>query len=127
MGAYGEDAQMHPDLLEVTSSPAYPGQTAKVRFPEESPRGVPWVLEEQDGDAWRARWFLTAAAEGYDAGSVPNWQAADDPEGFGWGDVGITGPGPDTLVIPDEATPGTYRLCTVNSPENIRTTLEIVP
>lgn len=126
MGPYDDQAQMRPELLKVTLSPASPAQTIEVRFPEETERGVAWVLEEQEGDTWHTRWFLTAAAAGYGSGRVPNWQAADDPEEFGWEDVGIGGPGPDTLLIPDEATPGMYRLCTANSRQNICTALEIV-
>ncbi len=124
-GPFDDQAQMREDLIELAPSPASPGQQIEVRFPEETPRGVPWVMEEQDGDTWQARWFLTATTEGDHAGGAPSWQSAADAEDYAWPDIGINGPGPDSLLIPDEATPGAYRLCTVNSGPNICALLEI--
>jgi hypothetical protein len=115
---------MRPELMELSASQVNPGQTIEVRFPQETARGIAWVLEEQDGETWQARYYLTAVTDGYGAGS-PSWWSVDDDEGRGWEDIGIEGPGPDTLTIPDTVQPGAYRLCTVNSLQNICTTLDI--
>jgi hypothetical protein len=120
------DAQMHPELLEVSPSPAKPGQTIKVRFPEETFRGIAWVLEEQDGNSWYVRYYLIASTDGDGGGSgSPSWRPANDPKGQTWEDIGVGGPGPDTLIIPESIRPGTYRLCTANSMPNICTMLGI--
>lgn len=124
-GANDPEAQMHPELLKVSPSPAKPGQTIKVRFPEETFRGIAWALEEQDGKSWHVRYYLSATTDGYGGSGSPSWWSADDAEGKGWDDIGIGGPGPDSLIIPDSIRPGTYRLCTANSMPNVCTPLSI--
>jgi hypothetical protein len=124
-GAHDPEAQMRPELFEISTSPANPGQTIEVRYPEETERGIAWVLEEKDGSIWHARYFLSATTGAYEGSGSPIWWAAGDGEGRGWVDIGIAGPGPDTLIIPDSIRPGTYRLCTANSLPNICTPLDI--
>jgi hypothetical protein len=116
---------MRPELLEVSDSPASPGQTIQIQFPQETDRGIAWVLEEPHGNRWRAVYYLAAAINNNDSFSSPSWWSVDDSEGKGWADIGVSGPGPDTLTIPDSIDPGTYRLCTANSVENICTVLGI--
>ncbi|MFJ6281398.1 hypothetical protein [Arthrobacter subterraneus] len=118
-------AQMHPELLEVSASPASPGETIEIRFPQETGRGIAWVLEEQDGNDWRVLYYLTAAIDNNHNFGSPSWWSVDDSEGRSWEDIGVSGPGPDTIQIPDSIDPGTYRLCTANSVENICTMLDI--
>jgi len=127
IGPYDPDAQMSPELMRVTPSPAVAGQPIEVRFPEETERGVGWVLEEQEDNLWHARWSLTAASGSYgrDSENVPNWYPADDEAAFTWDALAIAGPGPDTLLIPDDAQPGTYRLCSANKIDNMCVKLEI--
>jgi hypothetical protein len=124
-GAKNPEAQMHPELLQVSASPANPGQTIKVRFPEETFRGIAWALEEQDGNSWNVRYYLIATTDGDGSSGSPSWWPANDPKGQTWEDIGVGGPGPDTLIIPDSIRPGTYRLCTANSMPNICTMLDI--
>ncbi len=124
-GAHDPEAQMRPELLEVSASPVTQGQTVHVRFPEGTERGVGWVLEEQDGDTWNVRYYLSATSAGYAGSGSPTWWSADDAENKAWSAVAIAGPGPDSLTIPDSIRPGPYRLCTVNDVPNICTTLDI--
>ncbi len=124
-GAHDLSAQMRPELLDISTSPATPGETIRIRFPQETERGIAWVLEEQDGDIWHARYFLSATNRAYEGSGSPIWWSVDDGEGRGWVDIGIAGPGPDALIIPDGIAPGRYRLCTANSMPNICTPLDI--
>lgn len=39
--------------------------------------------------------------------------------------MGVSGPGPDEVLIPDVATPGQYRLCTANAVNNFCAETEI--
>lgn len=112
-------------MLEVSASPASPGETIEVRFPQETDRGIAWVLEEQDGNDWHVLYYLTAAINKNDSFGSPSWWSVDDNEGKGWPDIGVNGLGPDTIEIPDSIDPGTYRLCTANSVDNICTSLDI--
>ncbi|WP_159801375.1 hypothetical protein [Arthrobacter zhaoguopingii] len=124
-GAHDPSAQMRPELLDISTSPANPGRTIRIRFPQETERGIAWVLEEQYGDIWHARYFLSATTGAYGGSGSPLWWSVDDGEGRGWEDIGIAGPGPDTLIIPDSIRPGKYRLCTANSMPNVCTPLDI--
>ncbi|WP_159616569.1 hypothetical protein [Arthrobacter zhaoguopingii] len=124
-GAHDPSAQMRPELLDISTSPANPGQTIRIRFPQETERGIAWVLEEQYGDIWHARYFLSATTGAYEGSGSPLWWSVDDGEGRGWEDIGIAGPGPDTLIIPDSIRPGRYRLCTASSMPNVCTPLDI--
>jgi len=47
----------------------------ELRFPQETLRGVGFVLEERVGDAWEVRYFLTSS-EGREPADPP-----EDPEG----------------------------------------------
>lgn len=124
-GANDPTAQMRSELLDVSGSPASPGETIEVGFPQETDRGIAWVLEEQSGDDWSVLYYLTAAIDNNSSFGSPSWWSVDENEGKGWPDIGVGGPGPDTLTIPDSIDPGTYRLCTANSGENICTMLDI--
>ncbi|GAA1134492.1 hypothetical protein [Arthrobacter flavus] len=124
-GANDPAAQMRPALLEISTSPTSPGETIEVRFPQETDRGIAWVLEEQSGNDWRVLYYLGAALDNNDSFSSPSWWSVDDNEGKAVPDIGVNGPGPDTLAIPDSIDPGTYRLCTANSVKNICTMLDI--
>ncbi len=80
-GVNGSGPQMHPELLDVPDSPAYPGQTITVRFPGGTARGLAWVLEERNGDTWQARYHLSAVTASYAGSGSPTWWSADDGEG----------------------------------------------
>ena len=128
-GPHDPSAELRSDLMVVTPSVAEPGHEVAVTYPGGRERGLAYVLErstgtDSNGAMWDATHLMTATTEGY--GSAPSWRAYGDGE-YDWEDVGFDGPGPDTLVVPDTALPGAYRICTGNSAENICAEVTIVP
>jgi len=117
------EAQLRPDLIVAEPVQVRPGDVLSLTFPAETTRGVYFVLESQAAGAWVHMFDLTSDGPG------PGWQRRWMPagaEGFAVEDIGVGGPGPDRVVIPDVAEPGTWRICTGNAGENICTTIEIV-
>jgi hypothetical protein len=112
------------DPQRLSADPARPraGDFVDLFFPEETSRGVAFVLEQQVGDTWDAQYFLTAGND--TAGTTPSWAAVDEPSSGM--DIGVEGPGPDRVVIPGKARPGQYRICTANAGQNFCAPLEIV-
>jgi hypothetical protein len=111
----GEVVAVRPDsvraieepAMTVTPTTAHPGDAVSLSFPTEQLRGVGFILTARDGGT---TYQLTSNA--MDRGREPTWS----PEGSGWVDVGISGPGPDQVLIPPVAAPGDYELCTGNAP-----------
>ena len=121
---FDPDATMQPDLMRVEPSVAEAGQEVLVTYPGGRDRGVAYVLERASGASWDTTHLMTAVTNGF--GTEPSFVSTDDAAGYGWEDIGVGGEGPDRLVVPDVAPPGTYRICTANSRENICTVIEIV-
>jgi predicted small secreted protein len=130
-GSPGRDARPEPVAVTVppgtegvTVSPAAaaPGDTVELTFdrPREV-RGIAWSLATGPDEA-DVLFHLTSPGAG---GGEPTWWAVDDGEGRGWVDLGVTGPGPDPLVVPDTAEPGDYLLCTANAAQQRCTTLTV--
>ncbi|MDW3213726.1 MAG: hypothetical protein R8G01_07015 [Ilumatobacteraceae bacterium] len=109
-------ARTRPDLMTVTPAVAAPGAAIELTFPEETARGVAYVLEVAAGDTWSTTHYLTSSTDGY--GGEPSAVSVDAAEGYGWDDIGIGGPGPDRLVLPDDAFAGASRICTENALDN---------
>lgn len=122
-------ARTRPDLMTVTPAVAAPGAAIELTFPEETARGVAYVLEVAAGDTWSTTHYLTSSTDGY--GGEPSAVSVDAAEGYGWDDIGIGGPGPDRLVLPDDAFAGASRICTENALDNfcaeITVDAEMVP
>ena len=59
-----------------------------------------------------ARRRVTRRLNGYNANG-PDWHPMS--EGWSREDIGFVGPGPDVVVVPATAEPGTYRYCTANA------------
>ena len=120
---YDVDAQMRPDLMVATPDPAAPDETVELTFPEETSRGVAFVLERQLPDgSWDHVYFLIASrADGPDI--RPEWFPADQPPN--WSAGGVVGPGPDRVVVPATAEPGDYRICTANAGDEFCTPLRV--
>lgn len=123
-GPYDQAAKMRPDLVVADPASATAGEAVELTWPEETLRGVAWTLEEQDGSSWQVRYFLTSRWES--DGGAPSWWAVSEGEGTGWADIGVSGPGPDLLQIPDTAPAGQYRLCTANSSPNVCIPFEVL-
>lgn len=121
-GPLDADATVRPDLVVPESSEVQAGQTLTLNFPRETERGTPWVLEQRDGDGWQARYLLISDGNN----TAPTWVGPAERDQWAWEDVGVGGSGPDTVLIPDVAPPGKYRLCTANALNNFCTEIEIV-
>jgi hypothetical protein len=117
------DAEMRPDLIVVDPLQVQPGEVVDLAFPAETTRGVHFVLERLERDAWVHQFDLVSDGPG------PDWELGwsfAGAEGFAVEDIGVGGPGPDRVLIPDAAQPGRWRICTGNAAPNICSTLEIV-
>ena len=80
-------------------------------FPERNARGVAFTLAKESNPS-KVLYILTSDW-GYGPPHTPTWAAAGEEEP--WPDVGLSGPGPDHVVVPDTAEDGTYLLCTANA------------
>lgn len=121
---YDSAARLAPELMTITPEQAAPGDHVELTYPEQTQRGVAFVLERAAGETWSTTHLLTSSTDGYGGG--PSAVPVDDAEGYGWDDIGVGGPGPDRLVIPDDAVPGPYRICTANALENFCAELTVV-
>lgn len=122
-GPADPDARMAPDLIVADPATIAPGGIVALTFPEETVRGVLFVLEMRAGDSWAHRYDLLSDGPG------PGWQRSwhiVGEEAIAVPDIGVGGPGPDRVVIPEIAPAGEFRLCTGNAGENICTPIEIV-
>ena len=119
---YDADAQMRPDLMVASPDPAAPGEKVELTFPEQSLRGLGFVLERQLPDgSWDHVYTLTSSPA--DSQREPAWWPANNRQG--WELLGVGGPGPDRVVIPETAEPGQYRICTANAGDEFCTPLRI--
>jgi len=108
--------------MKLEPTKARPGEAVGVFFPDETLRGIHFVLEMQVGDTWTLSYNLLSD---WGEGRAPEAYAVGESEGFSYPAIGIGGPGPDALVIPDDVSPGSYRICTGNAGENFCTSLTI--
>lgn len=122
-GPANPDAAMRPDLIAAEPAEVVPGGIVALTFPQETTRGVLFVLERQVGDGWQLQYYLTSDGPG--AGWERTWQPAG-AEGLAVEDIGVGGPGPDGVLIPDVAEPGSYRICTGNAGADFCAPLQIV-
>ena len=114
-------AVFRPASMLADRDTVAPGEIVELTFPDEKARGILYVLEEEVGGTWAYRYGLIAGANG-----VPDWF---DPtqEDRPIEDIGVMGPGPDRVVIPPVASPGSWRICTGNAGENVCVRIEITP
>ncbi len=63
-------------------------------------------------------------SDGPGAGWERSWLPADQ-EAVVVPDIGVGGPGPDRVPIPEPARSGDYRICTGNSADNFCTPIDI--
>jgi hypothetical protein len=103
------------EQYSVTVAPdtARPGATVALTFPTAPGRGIAFQLAKESEPA-KVLYYLTSDW-GEPGKHKPTWWAYVGRGG--WEDVGIGGPGPDRVVVPDIAEDGTYLLCTANAPD----------
>lgn len=113
--------QADPDAeSSVVAEPASaaPGQTVELRFPTEMTRGVAWHMSRYDPAT--ARWsepVYLLLSDRSDGPAAPTWLPGDAE--WTWDSTTVTGPGPDTIVIPDSADPAIYRMCPADDAESV--------
>jgi hypothetical protein len=113
-------AIVRPASMVIDREVAAPGDIVEVSFPDGMARGIMFVLEEETGASWTYRYILLAPL----GDGEPSWATADGDVAVP--DIGATGVGPDRLLIPEVAAPGSYRICTGNAAENVCARIEIV-
>ncbi len=119
-----------PESGEIVAEPAVatPGSSILLWFPTERERGVPFLLSRWNGSSWDDPTFLLISDGGgpahYACGECPTSYAKG--EDWGWEDIGVGGPGPDRVIVPPSATPGTFRACTANSPSTACAQLVVI-
>jgi hypothetical protein len=122
LGPADPDAEFRPDLIVAEPTSIGPGGLVSLTFPMETVRGIVFVLEERVGEVWAHRFNLTSDGPG------PGWTAEWFPldADIGFPDIGVMGPGPDRVPIPESAEPGEWRICTGNAGDEFCTPIEIV-
>ena len=115
-------AVCRPASMVADREIAAPGDVVELSFPDGMVRGIHFVLEEEVGPTWAYRYGLISSGEGNAPG---DWFVPGD-EDVAIPDIGVVGPGPDRLRIPETAAAGTWRICTGNAVENVCVRLEIV-
>ena len=110
------------DLLVVAPATVAPGAVVEVTFPDGHDRGIAYELRsETSPGTWEVAWWMTSDANGGEPTTVPV-----GTEGWGHEDVGISGTGPDRVLIANATDPGVHRLCTANAVEDICGTVTVV-
>jgi hypothetical protein len=100
--------------MTITPVTTQPGHAVELRFPEDSHRGIAFSLSEWHEGRWKLVYYLTSDW-GEPGHYEPDWWTVEESENRGWHQVGISGTGPDRVVVPDTAAPRDYLLCTANA------------
>jgi hypothetical protein len=123
-GPADPSAEMRPDLIIAEPARVAPGVVVALTFPEETERGILFVLEQRVADTWVHRYNL--ASDGPGPQFQMSWHRLDEPD-IAFPDIGVGGPGPDHVPIPETAEPGAWRICTGNAGDEFCTPIEISP
>lgn len=70
----GQEPESRSELFEITPSPARPGETIELWFPEGTERGLGWALEEKDEQGWHVRYYLTSQPKQLRGHTGPSWR-----------------------------------------------------
>lgn len=117
-GPFDPDAEIRPDLMVIQPAQASPGQHVELLFPQETTRGIGFVLEERVDDGWEVGYFPSVPDREDAGGPGGSWLTPDNPDRDDWPDIGVEGPGPGFTLIPEPASPGEYRICTAIQPDS---------
>ncbi|MDN4174122.1 hypothetical protein QWY28_14260 [Nocardioides sp. SOB77] len=106
-----------PEPMVAVPASTTPGGSVDLYFPSEQLRGVGFSLTSAGRPASSGPDFSLTSDAG--SGGTPTWGAGLVP------DLGVGGPGPDRVVVPDVTAPGDYRLCTANAADQACTTITV--
>ncbi len=122
-GPADPSSEMRPELMVADPTRPSNGEVVELTFPRETMRGIAFVLERQENGVWQYLYDMVSDANGGAPHTVPALS-----QGFGYDDVGVGGPGPDRVRIPEDAEAGRYRICTANAGDEFCTgPIDIVP
>lgn len=119
--------RLEPDLegtMALAPESAMPGQEVALTFPSDNERGIAYSLARWSDGRWDEAYYL-ASDWGQPDDHTPTWWAVWDSGNRGWEQVGISGPGPDRVLVPEAAPPGDYLLCTANALEEACALLQV--
>ena len=119
-GPHDAAAEMRPDLIVAAPAVAASEDVIELTFPQETMRGIHFVLEAEGEQSWQLIYHLISDANGDRPSSF-----LPGTENVGIPDVGVGGPGPDRLILPAGLPSGTYRICTGNARVNFCAPIEI--
>lgn len=114
--AIGDPARMRVEPERVA-----PGELVALTFPAGDERGLLFALDRPAGAGWERLALLFSDANG----GQPAWFPADREVAVEA--IGIGGPGPDRVPIPEELPAGTYRICTANAVAELCAAIEVLP
>lgn len=105
-----------PDAGTLDFTPPNPqaGRTFAATFEPTNERGGYFILEQWSGSEWLPAAFLLESDVN---GGSPTWASTDGELEIL--DSGVSGEGPDGLVMPDTIDAGVWRLCTANAPDDV--------
>jgi hypothetical protein len=113
------DAVIRPASMVVDRDTVSPDEILEITFPEEDVVGIAYVLEQEVGEAWVYRYLLLAP----EGDGMPAWYLPEDVT-FEIPAIGISDP--VRVLVPMATEPGTWRICTVASAENVCVRIEVV-
>ncbi|HEY9557743.1 MAG TPA: hypothetical protein VIR58_13480 [Acidimicrobiales bacterium] len=106
-------APISDDPIVATPSAAEPGDLVELTFPTDLDRGANWHLIRWNGVGWsEPHYFVVASSGGYNDDG-PDWRSRS--EQWSGEDIGFVHAGPDMVIVPESAEPGTWRFCTANA------------
>jgi len=114
------DAVDDPARMVIDPRTASPGEVIEIRFPAGGDRGILFALDEREDATWERRAYLLSDANG---GNPAAYDIDDDDMMVEM--VGISGPGPDRVILPDISAAGDYRICTASAVENVCARIKI--
>lgn len=108
--------------VRVEPNPLRPGAEFDAFYDPSVNRGVAANLHYWESGEWSGAVFLLSSDGA--TGGPSAVRIAEFPD-LGVDGVGMGGPGPDRYVLPDEISPGHWRLCLVNVSEEVCGQLEV--
>lgn len=108
-GPRQQAAEISPERIRVEPTQVAPGDELELFFPQEDARAVYYWLEFDVDATWDERYFAYAVSRSYNTDGDPHTVPTGEEKG--WDDAGVTGPGPDRILVPEDASLGRWRVC----------------
>jgi len=103
-----------PQRIVADRTTVQAGEILTLTFPTNVTRGAAYYLSAWNGDGWDEPAFLLISNGGGEAHcpSCPTYSDRHEP----WvvRPIALNGPGPEQVLIPETASPGSHRLCAID-------------